>query len=95
MPRPAAMKMVGHKTEAISGRFAIANEKMLREGAAKLEALLQARRHAGGGPAENRQNYFVGAQQQRRSPYRPSAKSPRQRAAECAGMGPSRLEEGK
>ncbi len=62
---------------------------------AKLEALLQARRHAGGGPAENRQNYFVGAQQQRRSPYRPSAKSPRQRAAECAGMGPSRLEEGK
>jgi hypothetical protein len=42
VPRSAAMKMVGHKTETIYRRYAIANETMLREGAAKLEALLQA-----------------------------------------------------
>jgi hypothetical protein len=40
------MKMVGHKTEAIYRRYAIADESMLREGAAKLEALLQAQRGA-------------------------------------------------
>jgi len=40
------MKMVGHKTEAIYRRYAIAEESMLREGAAKLEALLQAQRGA-------------------------------------------------
>ena len=34
-------KMVGHKTEAIYRRYAIADESMLREGAAKLEILLQ------------------------------------------------------
>jgi hypothetical protein len=44
VPRSAAMKMVGHKTEAIYRRYAIADERMLREGAAKLEALLQAQR---------------------------------------------------
>ena len=46
VPRSAAMKMVGHKTEAIYRRYAIADESMLREGAAKLEALLEARRGA-------------------------------------------------
>ena len=40
------MKMVGHKTEAIYRRYAIADETMLREGAAKLEALLAAQRGA-------------------------------------------------
>ena len=40
------MKMVGHKTEAIYRRYAIAGESMLREGAAKLEALLEAQRNA-------------------------------------------------
>jgi len=44
VPRSAAMKMVGHRTEAIYRRYAIADERMLREGAAKLEALLQAQR---------------------------------------------------
>jgi len=44
VPRSAAMKMVGHRTEAIYRRYAIADESMLREGAAKLEALLQAQR---------------------------------------------------
>jgi len=44
VPRSAAMKMVGHKTEAIYRRYAIADETMLREGAAKLEALLAAQR---------------------------------------------------
>ena len=46
VPRSAAMKMVGHKTEAIYRRYAIADESMLREGAAKLEALLDAQRNA-------------------------------------------------
>jgi integrase-like protein len=46
VPRSAAMKMVGHKTEAIYRRYAIADESMLREGAAKLEVLLQAQRGA-------------------------------------------------
>jgi integrase len=41
VPRSAAMKMVGHKTEAIYRRYAIADETMLREGAAKLSALHQ------------------------------------------------------
>src|SRR5262245_34963980 len=40
------MKMVGHETEAIYRRYAIADEAMLREGAAKLEALLEAQRGA-------------------------------------------------
>jgi integrase len=42
VPRSAAMKMVGHKTESIYRRYAIADEAMLREGAAKLSALHQA-----------------------------------------------------
>jgi len=46
VPRSAAMKMVGHKTEAMYRRYAIADESMLREGAAKLEALLEAQRGA-------------------------------------------------
>ena len=36
---PTAMKMVGHRTEAIYRRYAIADEAMLREGAEKLAAL--------------------------------------------------------
>ncbi len=38
VPRSAAMAMVGHKTEAIYRRYAIVDEAMLREGAAKLAA---------------------------------------------------------
>lgn len=38
VPRSTAMKMVGHKTEAIYRRYAIQDEAMLREGAAKLDA---------------------------------------------------------
>lgn len=59
VPRSAAMKMVGHKTESIYRRYAIADEGMLREGAAKPEALLQAQagRAARGGAAENRQSF--------------------------------------
>ena len=37
VPRSAAMKMVGHKTEAIYRRYAIAEEKMLGEAGDKLE----------------------------------------------------------
>ncbi len=40
------MKIVGHKTEAIYRRYVIADESLLREGAAKLEALPQAQRGA-------------------------------------------------
>jgi len=46
VPRSAAMKLVGHKTEAIYRRYAIADEAMLREAAAKLAALHDAQREA-------------------------------------------------
>lgn len=39
VPRSAAMKMVGHKTEAIYRRYAIADEAMLRDAGARLAAL--------------------------------------------------------
>ena len=38
VPRTTAMKMVGHKTESIYRRYAIQDEAMLREAAAKLDA---------------------------------------------------------
>lgn len=38
MPRPTAMEMKGHKTESKYRRYAIQDEAMLREGAAKLDA---------------------------------------------------------
>ena len=37
VPRSAAMKMVGHRTEAVYRRYAIAEEKMLTEAADKLD----------------------------------------------------------
>ena len=37
VPRSAAMKMVGHKTEAIYRRYAIVDEGMLKDAAVKLE----------------------------------------------------------
>lgn len=39
VPRSDAMAMVGHKTEAIYRRYAISDEKTLRESAAKLQSL--------------------------------------------------------
>jgi integrase len=42
VPRSAAMAMVGHKTEAIYWRYAIADEAMLRESATKLSVFHQA-----------------------------------------------------
>jgi integrase len=39
VPRSTAMKMVGHKTESIYRRYAIVDEAMLKEGAAKLHTL--------------------------------------------------------
>jgi hypothetical protein len=36
------MEMVGHRTESVYRRYAIADEAMLREGGAKLTALHQA-----------------------------------------------------
>jgi len=41
VPRPTAMAMVGHKTEAIYRRYAILDEVMLKEGAAKLAAFAE------------------------------------------------------
>jgi integrase len=38
VPRSAAMKMTGHKTESVYRRYAIVDETMLREGAEKLAA---------------------------------------------------------
>ena len=54
VPRSVTMKLVGHKTEAIYRRYAIADESMLREAAAKLSALHTAQREA------LRQVYFEG-----------------------------------
>lgn len=42
VPRSAAMKMVGHKTESMYRRYAIADEGMLREAGEKLSVLRQA-----------------------------------------------------
>jgi integrase len=39
VPRSAAMAMVGHRTQSIYSRYAIADESMLRDGAEKLAAL--------------------------------------------------------
>jgi hypothetical protein len=39
VPRSPAMEMVGHKTEAIYRRYAIADEALLKEAASKLERL--------------------------------------------------------
>lgn len=36
VPRSTAMAMVGHRTEAVYRRYAIVDEAMLREGAARL-----------------------------------------------------------
>jgi hypothetical protein len=42
VPRSSAMKLVGHRTESVYRRYAIVNESMLGEAAAKLSALHQA-----------------------------------------------------
>lgn len=42
VPRSTAMELVGHRTEAIYRRYAIADETMLREGGEKLAMLHQA-----------------------------------------------------
>ena len=39
VPRSAAMKMVGHKTQAIYSRYAIADEGMLKDAGEKLGRL--------------------------------------------------------
>jgi hypothetical protein len=39
VPQSTAMKMVGHRTESIYRRYAIVDEAMLKEGAAKLQIL--------------------------------------------------------
>jgi integrase len=50
VPRSAAMKMVGHKTEAIYRRYAIVDEAMLRDGADKLAAFHERQAAAGKKP---------------------------------------------
>ena len=42
VPRSAAMSMVGHKTESIYRRYAIVDEAMQREAAARLDAFTAA-----------------------------------------------------
>jgi integrase len=46
VPRSAAMKMVGHKTESVYRRYAIADEGLLRESALKLSAFHQTEQSA-------------------------------------------------
>jgi integrase len=45
VPRSAAMKMVGHRTEAIYRRYAIADEGVLRDAAEKLATRHHAERN--------------------------------------------------
>jgi integrase len=45
VPRSAAMSMVGHKTESIYRRYAIVDEAMQREAAARLDAFTSAPQH--------------------------------------------------
>lgn len=52
VPRSAAMKMTGHKTEAVYRRYAIAEAAMLREAAIKLAAL-----HASEASQEKRKSH--------------------------------------
>jgi integrase len=47
VPRSAAMAMVGHRTESIYRRYAIADEAMLKEGAIKLAAFHDAEKNRG------------------------------------------------
>jgi integrase len=47
VPRSASMKMTGHKTESVYRRYAIVDEAMLREGAAKLAAFHSGKKAAG------------------------------------------------
>jgi integrase len=47
VPRSAAMAMVGHRTQSVYSRYAIADESMLRDGAARLAALHDSDRAAG------------------------------------------------
>ena len=42
VPRSVAMSIVGHKTESIYRRYAIVDEAMQREGAARLDAFTAA-----------------------------------------------------
>jgi len=49
VPPSTAMKMVGHRTESIYRRYAIVDEAMLKEGAAKLQTLHDIQQ----GPASN------------------------------------------
>jgi integrase len=46
VPRSASMKMTGHKTESVYRRYAIVDEAMLREGAAKLAAFHSSKKNA-------------------------------------------------
>ena len=48
IPRPAAMAMVGHRTESIYQRYKVADETMLKESAAKLAALYESEKSAPG-----------------------------------------------
>jgi len=45
VPRSVAMSIVGHKTESIYRRYAIVDEAMQREAAARLDAWIAAPRH--------------------------------------------------
>ena len=46
VPRSTAMKIVGHKIESIYRRYAIVDEAMMKEGAAKLATLHEAQQNA-------------------------------------------------
>lgn len=47
VPRSVAMAMVGHRTESVYRRYAIADEAMLKEGAIKLAAFHESEKNGG------------------------------------------------
>ena len=55
VPRSAAMAMVGHKTEAVYRRYAIVDEVMLQESAAKLAIQERSHGRSGTSSGTNRQ----------------------------------------
>ena len=55
VPRSAAMAMVGHKTEAVYRRYAIVDEVMLQESAAKLAILERSHGRSGTSSGTSRQ----------------------------------------
>jgi integrase len=80
VPRSTAMKMVGHKTESIYRRYAIVDEAMLKEGAAKRSVRDGTRRRVLSRCRRARKQWWAGTGLNRRhQDFRPGPWSPQER----------------